>query len=106
MAATLQVPFARLERWPEELSMLKANGFTLAALTPRGDGTTVDEFNARSHPSRIAILVGTEGAGLSAAAEAIADHRVRIPISSRIDSLNLAVAAGIALSRLSLGRPL
>jgi tRNA G18 (ribose-2'-O)-methylase SpoU len=32
--------------------------------------------------------------------ESAADHRVRIPISSRVDSLNLAVAAGIALARL------
>jgi tRNA G18 (ribose-2'-O)-methylase SpoU len=106
MAASLQVPFARLERWPEELLMLKASGFTLVALTPRGNTATLDEFSAGSHPDRIAILVGTEGAGLSPAAERIADRRVRIPISSRVDSLNLAVAAGIALSRLSLGRSL
>jgi tRNA G18 (ribose-2'-O)-methylase SpoU len=106
MAATLQVPFARLERWPEQLSMLKASGFTLVALTPRGDSETLDEFSARPHPQRLAILLGSEGAGLSAAAEAAADHRVRIPISGRVDSLNLAVAAGIALSRLSVGRPL
>jgi tRNA G18 (ribose-2'-O)-methylase SpoU len=106
MGATLQVPFARLERWPEELSMLKASGFTLVALTPRGDSATLDEFSARPQPQRLAILVGSEGGGLSAAAEVIADHRVRIPISSAVDSLNLAVAAGIALSRLSLGRPL
>jgi tRNA G18 (ribose-2'-O)-methylase SpoU len=106
MAATLQVPFARLEPWPEALSMLKASGFTLVALTPHGDSASLDEFSTRPHPQRIAILFGTEGAGLSAAAEAIADHRLRIPISGRVDSLNLAVAAGIALSRLSLGRPL
>jgi len=106
MAATLSVPFARLEHWPGELSLLKANGFTVVALTPRSDSATVDEFSAGSRPRRLALLVGTEGAGLSDAAEAAADHRVRIPISARVDSLNLAVASGIALSRLSLGRPL
>src|SRR5262249_30259671 len=104
MAATLQVPFARLECWPDELSMLKANGFTVVALTPRRDGVTIDEFGGRSHPDGMAVLIGTEGAGLSDAAEAMADHCVRIPISSRLDSLNLAVAAGIALSRLSVRR--
>jgi tRNA G18 (ribose-2'-O)-methylase SpoU len=41
--------------------------------------------------------VGTEGAGLTPEAEAAADHRVRIPIAGGIDSLNLAVATGIAL---------
>jgi tRNA G18 (ribose-2'-O)-methylase SpoU len=106
MAAALQVPFARLEPWPEGLAMLKANGFAVLALTPRSDSVTIDELTARFHPERIALVVGAEGAGLSEAAEAIADHRVRIPISGRVDSLNLAVAAGIALSRLSVGRPL
>jgi tRNA G18 (ribose-2'-O)-methylase SpoU len=104
MAATLQVPFARLERWPEGLSVLKANGFTLVALTPRGGAMPIDALAAT--PDRIALLVGTEGAGLSEAAESMADHCVRIPIAPRVDSLNLAVAAGIALSRLSRGRPL
>jgi tRNA G18 (ribose-2'-O)-methylase SpoU len=49
----------------------------------------------------VALLVGTEGAGLSGAAEGLADRRVRIPISRAVDSLNLAVATGIVLSRLS-----
>jgi len=106
MAAVLQVPFARLEPWPGELAMLKANGFTVVALTPRNDSVTIDEFTTRFHPERIALIVGTEGGGLSDAAEAVADHRVRIPVSNRVDSLNLAVATGIALSRLSPGRPL
>jgi tRNA G18 (ribose-2'-O)-methylase SpoU len=106
MAAALQVPFARVERWPEGLSTLKENGLTVLALTPRGDAVTIDEFVRRSLRERIAILVGAEGAGLSDAAEALADQRVRIPITGRVDSLNLAVATGIALSRLSAGRPL
>ena len=48
----------------------------------------------------IALVLGTEGAGLTPAVEAAADVRVRIPISGRVDSLNVAVAAGIALYRL------
>jgi tRNA G18 (ribose-2'-O)-methylase SpoU len=106
MAAALQGPFARLERWPEQLAILSTNGFTVVALTPRGDSVTIDEFASRFRPERIALLVGSEGGGLSGAAEAMADHRVRIPISGRVDSLNLSVAAGIALSRLSAGRRL
>jgi tRNA G18 (ribose-2'-O)-methylase SpoU len=106
MAATLQVPFARFESWPEDLRMLQTNGFTVVALTPRGNGETIDAFAAGAQPERVALLVGSEGDGLSDRAEAVADRRVRIPISSRIDSLNLAVAAGIALSRLSRNRPL
>ncbi|HXE81364.1 MAG TPA: TrmH family RNA methyltransferase [Vicinamibacterales bacterium] len=50
---------------------------------------------------KVALLVGSEGEGLSAAALAAADRRVRIRINPAVDSLNAAVAAGIALHRLS-----
>ena len=75
-------------------------GFTLVALTPREQSEDLDDFARRPRPPRLALLVGSEGAGLSAEAEQLADHRVRIPISEEIDSLNLAVAAGIAMYRL------
>ena len=45
----------------------------------------------------MAVLVGSEGPGLTAEAEAMADVCVRIPISAEVDSLNLATATGIAL---------
>jgi tRNA G18 (ribose-2'-O)-methylase SpoU len=100
MGATLSVPFARIDDWPSGLGDVRATGLTLVALTPRLPSKTIDEF-ARSVPSpRVALLVGTEGAGLSEEAELIADVRVRIPISDAVDSLNLAVATGIALARL------
>ena len=50
---------------------------------------------------RLALLVGAEGSGLSDEASSWADHHVRIPIRPEADSLNLAVATGIALSRLT-----
>jgi tRNA G18 (ribose-2'-O)-methylase SpoU len=106
MAATLEVPFARLEGWPDDLGMLKASGFTVVALSPRDDSEPLEAFAAGEAPGRIALLLGTEGAGLTGGAEAAADRRVRIPISKRVDSLNLAVAAGIALARLSRDRSL
>ena len=49
----------------------------------------------------LALLVGSEGLGLSDGAIALADHRVCIPIRDAVDSLNLSVAVGIALHRLS-----
>ena len=61
---------------------------------------TIDAF-AASRPSRVALLVGTEGEGLTQQAESVADYRVRIPIAQDVDSLNLSVAVGIALHRLS-----
>jgi tRNA G18 (ribose-2'-O)-methylase SpoU len=100
MAATLRVPFARLERWPAELAALRAHGFTLVALTPRAPGLTLDQFEQRQ-PDRVALIVGAEGDGLQPSTEAAADFRVRIPIRPQVDSLNLSVASGIALSRLA-----
>jgi tRNA G18 (ribose-2'-O)-methylase SpoU len=101
MAATLSVPFAQVDDWPGGLVDLRARGFTTVALTPREPSETLDAFVRRPRPERLALMVGAEGNGLSAGATALADCRVRIPIRTGIDSLNLAVAVGIALSRLS-----
>jgi tRNA G18 (ribose-2'-O)-methylase SpoU len=101
MAATLSVPFARIEKWPDDLAQLRAHGFTIAALTPREPSVTLSEFSTAPPSTRLALLVGTEGPGLTAEAEAAADVRVRIPIAPEVDSLNVAVAVGIALHRLS-----
>jgi tRNA G18 (ribose-2'-O)-methylase SpoU len=101
MGAALRVPFARLEPWPQALLALRAGGFSVIALSPREPSITLDAFATGHRGTRTALLVGTEGAGLSHAAEAIADLRVRIPISSDVDSLNVSVAAAIALARLS-----
>src|SRR5262249_25698345 len=97
MGAVLRVPFARAANWPAAIDELRAAGFTMVALTPRGPSVTLDEFRSRPRPDRVALIVGTEGAGLTAAIEAAADCRVRIPTTGEVDSLNLAVAAGIAL---------
>ena len=99
MGAVLGVPFARAAGadWPEVLTRVRAAGFTIAALTPREPSETLEIFAARPRPDRVALIVGTEGAGLTAAVEAAADNRVRIPIAGGVDSLNLAVATGIAL---------
>ena len=108
MAATLRVPFARLadraSEWPSALGGLRERGFTLVALTPARLARDLDEFAASSRPARLALLLGSEGPGLSDAASTAVDHHVRIPVNPDVDSLNLAVAAGIALYRFSTGR--
>jgi tRNA G18 (ribose-2'-O)-methylase SpoU len=103
MGATLRVPFAAADAddWPRVLTRVKAAGFTIVALTPREPSETLDAFAARPRALRIALIVGAEGPGLTPAVEAAADYRVRIPISDSVDSLNVAVATGIALYELS-----
>jgi tRNA G18 (ribose-2'-O)-methylase SpoU len=95
--AALRVPFARLAVWPADLARLRAEGFTLVALTPRPGAM---DLAALDPPARLALLVGTEGEGLGAAARAAADVEVHIAMASGVDSLNVATAAGIALHRL------
>jgi tRNA G18 (ribose-2'-O)-methylase SpoU len=95
MGSVLRTPYARIADWPRGLAALKSEGFTLVALTPR-EGA-IDLPTCAKRRQRMALLVGSEGAGLTAEAEAMADVCVRIPMSAEVDSLNLATATGIAL---------
>jgi tRNA G18 (ribose-2'-O)-methylase SpoU len=100
MAATLRLPFTRLDRWPDGLRPLRNAGFTVLALTPDANAMEIGAV-AAARPERMILMFGSEGDGLSREALEIADLRVRIPIDRRGDSLNVAVAAGIALHRLA-----
>jgi tRNA G18 (ribose-2'-O)-methylase SpoU len=95
MAATLAVPFADAGVWPDALAWLRARGWPIVALTPAADAAPLDTLP--SNPPNVALLVGAEGDGLSAAALAAADRLLRIPMSPRVDSLNVTVATSIAL---------
>jgi tRNA G18 (ribose-2'-O)-methylase SpoU len=97
MGGVLSVPFARCDEWPDALLHVRATGFTIIALTPREPSEPLNAFAQRTRPTRIALVAGAEGAGLTPAVEATADHRVRIPLTRGVDSLNVAVAVGIAL---------
>jgi tRNA G18 (ribose-2'-O)-methylase SpoU len=95
----LHVPFTRVEPWPTGLGEVRAAGFTLVALTPDPTADRIDDPDACTGPT--AVLVGSEGTGLSAGALAAADRRVRIPMRPGVDSLNVGTAAAIAFHRLT-----
>ena len=95
MGTVFQVPWTRLEPWPGGLDSLRDLGFTVAALALAPDAVPLGEFAARA-PERTALLLGTEGDGLSARAVAAADVTVRIPMSGGVDSLNVAAASAVA----------
>jgi tRNA G18 (ribose-2'-O)-methylase SpoU len=82
--------------WPQGLDLLRAEGFLVAALALTEDGIDLDALHVRN-PARLALVLGTEGDGLSGAALAGADLAVRIPMSGGVDSLNVAAAAAVAL---------
>lgn len=99
MGAALTVPFARLQPYPQSLETLKKRGFELWALTPAAGSESLERAAGGKISARIALLCGTEGAGLSKDALDRADRRVRIDIEEHVDSLNVATAAAIALYR-------
>lgn len=96
MGTVLAVPFAPIGWLKEGIELLRHNGFRIVALTPGG------EFPIRETElaGKIAVLVGSEGPGLTAEAMLAADIRVRIPMAAGVDSLNVATAAAIAFAAL------
>jgi tRNA G18 (ribose-2'-O)-methylase SpoU len=98
MGAVFAIPYARMADWRDGLAGLRATGFRLLALTP-------DEAAAPIGPAmaseRTALLLGTEGDGLSSRWLDQADQAVRIPMrpgarAAGVDSLNVVAAAAIA----------
>jgi tRNA G18 (ribose-2'-O)-methylase SpoU len=104
MGHALLVPYARATNWPADLVMLKESGFRLLAMTPHSGARALPEAMAAARDERVAVLVGAEGAGLTAATLRLSDVRVRIPMSRGTDSLNVATAAALAFyERVRLG---
>jgi len=97
MGAVLGVPYARADDWRAAVERVRRRGFRLVALTPRQPSQPIDEFAPYARATRVALAVGAEGTGVSETVDALADAHVRIPIAREVDSLNLSVAAGIAL---------
>ena len=96
MGTVLQVPWTRLPEWREAGPMLHDAGFRIAALALTEDSVDLDVL-AADPPERLALVLGTEGDGLSRAALRSADLAVRIPMAHGVDSLNVAAAAALAV---------
>jgi tRNA G18 (ribose-2'-O)-methylase SpoU len=99
MGHVLRVPFAPLQPWPAGLDLLRAAGFTVLALSPQQPAVPLGDLDP-ARLARTALLLGAEGHGLTDAALAAADLRVRIPMTPGVDSLNIATAAAIAFHHL------
>jgi tRNA G18 (ribose-2'-O)-methylase SpoU len=95
----LSMPFARAEPWPAALLRLRESGLTLIGLTTHAS-RTMPEVAARTKGRRVALLLGSEGDGLSAPARDACDELARIPMAPGVDSLNVATAGALALYEL------
>lgn len=104
MGTVFQIPWTRIGSspadWPEKgLEQLGALGFKTAAMALSDDSVPID------HPplmeeEKLAIILGTEGDGLSERTIAGANYTVRIPMSHGVDSLNVAAAGAVAFWQL------
>jgi tRNA G18 (ribose-2'-O)-methylase SpoU len=102
MGEILHMRVARVAggEWPGALDTLHSAGFETWAMTPAADAVGV--WNAEV-PERLAIVLGAEGPGLTPPVMNAATRRVRIPISPKVDSLNVGHAAAITFAAITRG---
>ncbi len=105
MGTVFQIPWTYLgdgmADWPEKgMERLSAMGFKTAAMALRDDSVSIDDARLMAE-EKLAILLGTEGDGLSDTTIAGCDYTVRIPMSHGVDSLNVAAASAVAFWQLS-----
>ncbi|HPU13245.1 MAG TPA: RNA methyltransferase [Aeromicrobium sp.] len=93
MGAVFTLPWARIDDWYGLPSLLADHGFTSYAMTLADDSIAID---AVEPAKKVAVIVGSEGPGLSEHWQREADYRVKIPMAAGIDSLNVAASTAIA----------
>lgn len=101
MGTVFQVPWTRIgtteeDAWPANgLSLLREIGFSSAALALNDDSVSLDDPCLKAC-EKLALVLGTEGDGLSRKTIASCDYTVKIPMAHGVDSLNVAAASAVA----------
>lgn len=95
MGTVFQVPWARIDRWPEAVEQIKDAGYVVAGMTLGEGAITLDELVAEDH-QHLALVFGTEGHGLTPAVDRRLDRQVTIPMMGGVDSLNVAASSAVA----------
>ena len=105
MGMVFQVPWTQIGQtpsdWPERgLELLRSLGFKTAAMALSDNSVSIDDESLMAE-ERLAIVLGTEGDGLSKSTIASCDYTVKIPMYHGVDSLNVAAAGAVAFWQLS-----
>lgn len=95
MGTVFQVPWTRIDPWPQGVAELRRRGFTVAAMALSEESLSLADL-AADPPERLALVLGTEGDGLSPRTMTEVDLVVRIPMAGGVDSLNVAAAGAVA----------
>ncbi|MEO6470456.1 MAG: RNA methyltransferase [Aeromicrobium sp.] len=99
MGSVFWLPYARIDDWYSAPELLKDAGFTTFAMTLSKD--SIDLREVPRDADKVALIVGSEGHGLSERWTSGSDHRVKIPMAPEIDSLNVAASVAVACWELS-----
>lgn len=104
MGTVFQVPWTRIgdtpADWPQMgIERLQKLGFKTAAMALSDNSVSIDD-PALGSEEKLAIVLGTEGDGLSTQTIAQCDYTVMIPMSHGVDSLNVAAASAVAFWQL------
>jgi len=99
MGTVLKVPWTRAESTSDLVDSLHHNGFVVAGLALGPSSVDFDQRVATA-PERVALVLGSEGPGLSPKTLALCDVLVEIPLAHGVDSLNVAAAGAVALHAL------
>lgn len=104
MGTVFQVPWtyigAEADDWPERgIARLRAMGFRTAAMALTDQSVSIEDEALMREP-KLAIVLGTEGDGLARTTIAACDYTVKIPMSHKVDSLNVAAAGALAFWQL------
>ena len=92
MGTVFQIPWAW---WDRPIGYLKEYGFATAAMALSDNSISVDDPVLKTE-NRLAIVLGTEGEGLTDATIKSCDYTVKIPMYHGVDSLNVAAASAVA----------
>lgn len=100
MGTVFQIPWTYLgnetSEWPDEgIKLLQNLGFKTAAMALSDNSIRIDDPRLMAE-EKLAIILGTEGDGLSSNTIADCDYTVKIPMSHGVDSLNVAAASAVA----------
>ena len=95
MGTVFQIPWTFLNQEGEWTEMLHQQGFEIAAMALREDSIGIDDSKVME-AKKLAIVLGSEGDGLSDSTILDCDYTVRIPMSHGVDSLNVAAASAVA----------
>ena len=100
MGSVFSLPIVRSDQLEADLQCLReSHGFSLLAAVSDADAIPVDRYS-RQAGGAVAVLFGNEPEGLDNKWVSLCDQQVTIPMAGGVDSLNLAVAAGIMMHRL------